>query len=303
MDKDKIRDCLTGPVMSLKIPFNQNGLVDYEGIKTIIDRSLDGGSRTIMLTAGDSHFFCLSEDEIAEITRFTCNHTAGRGMVIAADRHHSTDRAIRFAEFAREAGADMVMCLPPDWGSSCTSVSLARHYASVAKIIPVMIVTGCFLPRGKDFALETIERSRELSDNIIAIKDDMGGVFAQELCIQFHDRCAIIAGGQKRNHMNMWPYGCDGYLSTFITFNPAVARKYWRAIAAKDMFSARKVIAGQSIPFFNYISRLPGGFNSAIHGMLEIYGLAQRYRRAPYHTITAAELEKLKAFLKEHALL
>ena len=60
----------------------------------------------------------------------------------------------------------------------------------------------------------------EKVDGIAAIKDDMCNNFAREMALLVHDKWAVIAGGQKQHHLNTYPYGCDGYLSTFITFNP-----------------------------------------------------------------------------------
>lgn len=303
MTKDEAKHHLTGPVMSLRTPFDRDGKIDFEGVRRVIDASLEGGSRTIMLTVGDSHYLCLTDEEITELTRVTCEYTAGRGMVIAADRYHSTNRAIAFAKFARDAGADMVMCLPPDWEKSCTAETLAKHYAEVAKVMPVMIVTNRFLQRGGTFGLETIERSLDASRNVIAIKDDMCGTFAHDLCTHFHERMAIIAGGEKRNHMNMWPYGCDGYLSTFVTFNPTISRAYWNAIETKDIPTATRIIGQQDMPWMEYLMTMQGSFDAGIHGMLELYGLAQRYRRTPYYTLNDQEMEQLKDSLQRLRLL
>lgn len=303
MNKQDVRHHLTGPVMSMQTPFDSDGNVDYDGVRAVIDASLAGGSRTIMLTAGDSHYDCLGDEEIAELTRVTCRHTAGRGMVIVADRYHATTRAIAFAEFAKEARADVVMCLPPDWGHSCVPVSLAEHYAAVGKVMPVMIVTNRFSQRGAQFGLEAIDRALDLSDNIVAIKDDMCGTFAHDLCLLAHERCAIIAGGMKRNHMNMWPYGGTGYLSAFVTYNPAVSSAYWRAVEATDIPAAVKIIREKENPWLEHLKATPGGLDAAIHGMLELLGLAKRYRRRPYHTISDEQLQKLADGLRELELL
>ncbi len=304
MNVQEAKHSLTGPVMSMATPFTSAGLIDYDGARNVIDVSIDGGSRTIMLTAGDSHYNCLADDEIAELTRFTCEYTADRAMVIAADRYHSTARAIEFARYTKGVGADMYMALPPDWGGSCTPITLAEHYAAVAEVMPLMIVTNIFIRRGINFGLETIQRALDLSPNIVAIKDDMCGTFSHDLCMQFHDRVAIIAGGQKRNHMNMWPYGCDGYLSTLVTFNPAISQAYWAAIERNNTAAATAVIAEKDAPLFDYlISNVPGAFNAGIHAMLEIYNLAQRHRRKPYYTMNNQETEQLKSFLIEKELL
>ena len=166
-----------------------------------------------------------------------------------------------------------------------------------------MIVTNIFLPRGIDFGLETIKLSLEKSSGIVAIKDDMCGDFARRLCLLAHERCAIFAGGQKVNHMNMWPYGCDGYLSTFISFCPDIAWKYWRAIEKKDIDSAREVIRDFDIPFFDFITKTIGNWNAGLHGTLELFGIAKRWRRKPYYSLNDAEMNKLREFFERKGIL
>jgi dihydrodipicolinate synthase/N-acetylneuraminate lyase len=115
--------------------------------------------------------------------------------------------------------------------------------------------------------------------------------------MELGDTLAVIAGGQKENHMNMWPYGCDGYLSTFITFKPEVARRYWHAIEANRIDQASEVIRTIDQPFFRHIASYTGGFDAAMHGILEIFGLAGRWRRPPYYTLSDEEMERLREFL------
>ena len=94
MTPDEVREHLTGPFPSIRMPFNEDGSVDYEGLRHEIDFIIAAGSKTILLTAGDSHYMCLSDEEIAQVTRTTCEHTRGQAMVVAADRWYSTSRAV-----------------------------------------------------------------------------------------------------------------------------------------------------------------------------------------------------------------
>lgn len=303
MDRDEVRAHLTGPISSIRTPFLEDGGVDYDGLRKLIDFDLSAGSRTVLLTVGDSHYICLSEEEIGEVTRVTCAHARGRGMVVAADRQHDTRRSAAFAEFARSAGADVLMVLPPNWGPSCTPASLAEHYGAVSRVMPVMIVTGLFLPMGDAFAMETIERTLDAHENVVAIKDDVCGDFARRLCLLAQDRVAVFAGGQKVNHMNMWPYGCDGYMSTYLSMAPEIAHRYWDAIQAKDIVTAREIIRDYDMPFFDFIKTLTGGWNAGVHGAMEVFGHAGRWRRKPYHSLNDAEMETLRGFLGDRGLL
>ncbi|MDD5599303.1 MAG: dihydrodipicolinate synthase family protein, partial [Victivallaceae bacterium] len=114
---------------------------------------------------------------------------------------------------------------------------------------------------------------------------------------------ALIAGGQKRNHMNMFPYGCDGYLSTYGRFCPKIAFKYWNFIQKGDLDSAVTVITDYDMPFFELIGTFKGGFDSGIHAALELFGLAGRWRRKPYESASDEEMDRLKGFFRDKKLL
>jgi hypothetical protein len=48
---------------------------------------------------------------------------------------------------------------------------------------------------------------------------------------------------------------------------------------------------------------MAGGFDAALHGVMEIYGLSQRHRRKPYHTLDDADMERLRGLLRSKRLL
>ena len=132
------------------------------------------------------------------------------------------------------------MVLPPDWAASCTVDSFTAHYAAAAAEIPVMVVTNAF-SRSPEMGLEVLKRLRDEQPGVIAVKDDLVGGFARRMALLLHGHWAIISGGQKQNHFDLLHYGCDGYLSTFVTFAPQVTRGYWRAVQDGDMPAAARV--------------------------------------------------------------
>ena len=132
--------------------------------------------------------------------------------------------------------------------------------------------------------------------NIVAIKDDFCGAFSRKMSLLAHESWAVVSGGQKQNHLNNQPYGCDGYLSTYQIFKPSVARLYWECVIRSDIQGAVSVIEKYDMPLFDLITGFDGGFDAGIHGALEIFGLAERWRRKPYVTIGDEEYEKLQSF-------
>src|SRR5688500_14752521 len=118
ISREEVRKALTGPIGSVRTPFTRDGSIDFDGLRNTIDFNINAGSKTVLLTAGDSHYFILSDREMAEVTKVAAEHTAGRAMLVAADRYYGTSHAVEFAQYVRALGADVLMVMPPDWGQS-----------------------------------------------------------------------------------------------------------------------------------------------------------------------------------------
>ena len=111
------------------------------------------------------------------------------------------------------------------------------------------------------------------------------------------DRWAVVSGGQKQNHFDLLPYGCTGYLSTFITFAPRVTHDYWQAIESNDLAAAARIVRDIDMPLFDYLLKLEGSFDAGMHGISEIVGHHGRWRRKPYYSLNDQQMEDLHAFL------
>ncbi|MFC1454054.1 dihydrodipicolinate synthase family protein [Verrucomicrobiota bacterium] len=300
-DHDGFRAALTGPVNSHVVFFSRDGNIDYKAMRRMIDFTLQAGSRTIMLTYGNSLYSTLSDLEVAEVTKAVVKFVKGRAMVIAADRQWATAQAVEFAKFARGAGADMVMARPPNWAGAVTTETLVAHYSALAGEMPLMIVTAAFTGI-QSAGLKVLEILRDKLP-FFAVKDDLCGVFGRKLGLLLHKKCPIVSGGQKQNHLDIHPYGCDGYLSTFLDFKPEIAQTYWRTIQANKIPEAVEIIAKYDLPFWDFAGKFPGQFDAVIHGAVELFGLAKRWRRKPYYSLNDREMAKLKDYFVGQGLL
>jgi dihydrodipicolinate synthase/N-acetylneuraminate lyase len=260
----------------------RDGAIDYTSLHWLIDHNISAGSSVMLLTYGDSLFSLLTDQEVADLTRVVVEQTARRALVVAADRQWWTGKMVSFARYAVEIGADMLMVLSPDWGASCTVRSFVEHYAAVAAEIPVMVVTNVFR-RSATLGLETLRTLCHEVPGVVAVKDDLCGEFARKMALLVHDQWAVISGGQKQNHLDVLPYGCDGYLSTFVYFSPTVTHRYLDALATNDWEKAKEIIRLYDMPYFELVLGLPGGFDAGFHATLELFGLAQRWRRPPFY--------------------
>lgn len=302
LDRGWVRHALSGPMTSLHPTFTEDGSLDPAGIARTVEHALAAGSGTMLLTYGDSLHSILSDREVGDLLRLVVAATAGRAMVVAADRQWPTLIELAFAREAREAGADVLMVLPPNWGRSVTVDSLVRHYRAVAEVIPTMIVTAAFAGI-ETMGLETLRILVNMEPRVVALKDDLCGEFARRVGRLCHPSWAVISGGQKQNHLDMHPYGCDGYMSTFLHFNPSIAHRYWDLVVAGDLATAGALIDRYERPYMDRVLSMPGGFDAGFHATLEASGLAGRWRRPPYHSLTADEYEAFAGFLGSTGML
>ena len=298
MQIDDVKSALSGPVASVYATFHEDGTLDDQGPRNLLDAAVDAGSKPVLMTYGNTLYSLLTDQEMADFTKMVAEHTAGRAMVVAADRIWWTGKTVDFAHHCNAVGVDMLMVLPPSWGGSLTADSLVNHYTAVAEQIPVMMVTNLFADN-RALGMAVIKRLLDEVPGVMAVKDDLCGTFGQQLSLTAHEKWGILSGGRKQNHLDVWAYGCDGYLSSFILFKPAWAHTYWNAIQQKDIATATCIIRDYELPYFDLIRSLPGGFDAGKHAAFELFGLAKRWRRSPYASLSDADMERVKAFFTD----
>jgi 4-hydroxy-tetrahydrodipicolinate synthase len=283
---DEIRARLEGPVNSIATPFTREGEVDWSGVRNIVEAGIRGGSGVSLLTYGDGNLGVLSDGELAELTRVVVRQAAGRSLVVAATRRGWTRETVAFAEFCRDLGADVLMMLPGE--SMMGSPGLPDYYRAVAAVMPVMLV-GC-----PDHGL--LDRLVD-EPGICCFKEDGSEAYAVRTIRRYGDRWKFVTGGQLWRHFTQWPFGCRAFMSCHCACAPEVNDRYWRALLANDLETAGRVVAGVDVPFFDLEEAFPGGIQAAWRGMLELNGIALRYRRPPMPSLADPDMDRLKEAL------
>lgn len=299
MDVKKIQQGFIGSIASIHTPFNQDGSIDYDGLRRMVNHDIDAGAGALLITWGNSLFAILSDRDIGDITRAVAEYAAGRVVVAACAGRWATPQAVEFGAYCREIGANILQVFLPMWYPGCLNAqTIVDHHIAVARNIPLMLNSKEIQQNGASeglaIASELIARER----NILVIKADAPGAYDCAMTSLVKDHWVMFAGGDKTHHMELWPYGCQGYLSTFIHFRPTITHAYWKAIKSGDISKATGIIDKIDRPFFDHILAMPGGFDAVIHGIMELCGLAQRWRRPPFSSLTDGEMEKLAEFLK-----
>jgi len=134
-------------------PFHDDGSLDLEGMKRVLDCMIDQGVDGICILANFSEQFLISDAERATLTRLSLEHVAGRVPVIVTISHFATPIVVARAREARAMGADIVMMMPPYHGALLkgTAGQTFEQFARVGEAgIPIMLqdapLSGVDLP-------------------------------------------------------------------------------------------------------------------------------------------------------------
>ena len=134
-------------------PFHDDGALDTEGMKRVLDCMIDQGVDGICILANFSEQFLISDDERAALTRLALEHVAGRVPVIVTISHFATPIVVERARQAKALGAAIVMMMPPYHGALLkgTAEQTFEQFRAVGEVgIPIMLqdapLSGVDLP-------------------------------------------------------------------------------------------------------------------------------------------------------------
>jgi dihydrodipicolinate synthase/N-acetylneuraminate lyase len=123
--------------------FTPSGELDLASQKRCVDFMIDAGSNGLCILANFSEQFVLADAERETLTSAILNHVDGRVPVIVTTTHFGTQVCAQRCRRAQEAGAAMVMVMPPYHGATIR-VSEEKIYEFYARLssaidIPIMI--------------------------------------------------------------------------------------------------------------------------------------------------------------------
>ena len=134
-------------------PFHEDGSLDLDGMKRVLDCMVDQGVDGICILANFSEQFLISDAERATLTRLCLDHIAGRVPVIVTISHFSTPIVVARAVEAKALGASAVMMMPPYHGALLkgTPEQTFEQFRAVGDVgIPIMLqdapLSGVELP-------------------------------------------------------------------------------------------------------------------------------------------------------------
>lgn len=133
----------TGIFPVVPTTFTDTGALDIESQKRCVDFMIDAGSNGLSILANFSEQFVLSDEEREVLTKVILDHVRGRVPVIVTTTHFSSRVCAERSRRAQDAGAAMVMVMPPYHGATIrvAEPGLRGFFQTVSDAIdiPIMI--------------------------------------------------------------------------------------------------------------------------------------------------------------------
>jgi len=172
-------------------PFTATGELDLDGQRRVLDCMIDQGVDGICVLANYSEQFLLTDDERATLTDLCLSHVAGRVPVIVTCSHFSTRIAAERARSAAEAGAAMLMLMPPYHGTGLRADEngMLQHFSHIAEAAPIPIMVQDAPLSGVNLSVPLLVRLAREIPSVRYFKIEMPGTAAKL-------RSLIEAGGE-----------------------------------------------------------------------------------------------------------
>lgn len=163
---------LTGILPVAPTPFHDDGTIDVDGMRRVLDCMIDQGVDAICILANYSEQFVLSDEERAILTKASLEHVASRVPVIVTISHFYTGIAVARAKEAEALGAAMVMMMPPYHGIGLVpaEAGVFEHFAAVSDAISIPIMVQDAPLSGVSLSVPLLVRMAREIENVSYFK-------------------------------------------------------------------------------------------------------------------------------------
>lgn len=151
-------------------PFREDGAVDEDGIRALVDHYVEQGMHGIMVNGTCGEWFAQTPDERRLVAETALSQAAGRLTVFVGCTAYTAIEAAEIAKHALAHGADAVAITPPPYSKPFPD-EIVQFYTDVSDLVAGPIVVYNW-PHGTSVDIST-ELAGRLADieHVVALKD------------------------------------------------------------------------------------------------------------------------------------
>ena len=228
---------ITGSIVALVTPMHEDGSIDYDGLRSLIDWHIDEGTDCIGVVGTTGESPTVTVEEHCEIIRVAVAHAAGRVPIMAGAGGNATAEAIELTRYAKDVGADCSLQVVPYYNKP-SQEGMYRHFRAVAEAVDLPVVLYNVPGRTvADLQHDTVMRLAQVP-GIVGIKEATGNIERAAWLIKHAPAGFSIYSGDDGTAVALMLLGGHGNVSVTANVAPRLMHEMCRAAIGGDVRTA-----------------------------------------------------------------
>ena len=272
-------------------PFLENGAVDYDTFRELIEYQIANGTDCIIVCGTTGESSTLTHEEHLECIKFCTEVVNKRIPVVAGTGSNCTETAIYLSTEAEKYGVDGLLVVTPYYNKA-TQKGLIAHFTAIANSVKVPIILYNVPSRtGVNILPETAVTLAKTVDNIVAIKEASGNISQVAKLMQLADGCIDLYSGNDDQIVPIMSLGGKGVISVLSNVAPKETHdivRYYLDGKVKESLDLQLKALPLVEALFCEVNPIP------VKKAVELMGKCNGKLRMPLSTMEDANALKLK---------
>ena len=231
---------IKGSIVALITPMHDDGSVDYDSLRKLIDWHIAEGTDCIGVVGTTGESPTVSVEEHCEIIRVSVEQAKGRVPIMAGCGANSTREAIELAHFAKKVGADCQLQVVPYYNKP-TQEGQFQHFKAIAEAVDLPVILYNVPGRSvADMAHDTVLRLAQIP-GIVGIKEATGNIERAQWLIKQAPKGFAIYSGDDPTAVALMLCGGHGNVSVTANVAPRLMHELCMAAIAGDVKRAMEI--------------------------------------------------------------
>ena len=291
-----VHNIFKGLGIALVTPFNEDGSVDYDSLRGLIEYQINNGADFFCILATTGETPCLTAEEKQKIKDIVVERVAGRLPILMGCGGNNTAAVIQELKTGDFRGIDGVLSVCPYYNKP-SQEGLYQHFKAIAAATELPVVLYNVPGRtGVNLKAETTVRLACDCKNIVAIKEASGSLEQVDEIIKNKPKDFDVISGDDALTFPMVSCGAVGVISVIGNALPKEFSKMIRLEFRGEYESARK-IHHRFTDLFSllFVDGNPAGVKAMLHEM----GMIKNVLRLPLVPTRISTLQKMSEIMKE----
>jgi 4-hydroxy-tetrahydrodipicolinate synthase len=231
---------IVGSIVALVTPMHEDGSVDFDGLRGLIDWHIAEGTDCIGVVGTTGESPTVSMEENCEVIRVAVNHARKRVPIMAGTGANSTREAIELTRFAKEVGADCHLSVVPYYNKP-SQEGIYQHFKAIAEAVDLPMVLYNVPGRTvADMLPETTLRLAQLP-GIVGVKEATGNIERAAWLIKHAPKGFSIYSGDDGTAVALMLLGGHGNVSVTANVAPRAMHDLCMAAIEGDVKRAAAI--------------------------------------------------------------